>query len=240
MDADHYGTLGLDRYCTAAQVRAAYRVLAKQFHPDVNAESTGAAGRIQKLNAAYEILSDPVHRRAYDQALRGAESAAARGRSGKIQRNISHDVNLRIEDFLRGTSFDVVIRDPANPHGAEAYTLVVPAMTALGTRFRLPREAPFAGGHVVIRVRALPGGRYRARGSDLRIVLRITARRAAEGGTETLTGATGSLVRVEIPANVRRGEILKVRGEGLPKARGGRGDLLVRITYRPEVRVTRR
>jgi DnaJ-class molecular chaperone len=38
---------------------------------------------------------------------------------------------------------------------------------------------------------------------------------------------------------VKRGEIIRIAGEGMPKLRGGRGDLLVRISYRPEVRVTR-
>jgi DnaJ-class molecular chaperone len=44
---------------------------------------------------------------------------------------------------------------------------------------------------------------------------------------------------VTIPRGVGRGEILRIPGEGLPKPRGGRGDMLVRITYRPEVKITR-
>jgi DnaJ-class molecular chaperone len=47
------------------------------------------------------------------------------------------------------------------------------------------------------------------------------------------------MLRVRVPAGVKRGELVRVPGEGLPKARGGRGDLLVRITYRPDVRVSR-
>jgi DnaJ-class molecular chaperone len=47
------------------------------------------------------------------------------------------------------------------------------------------------------------------------------------------------MLRVYIPAGVSRGEVLRLAGQGLPKPRGGRGDLLVRITYRPEVRITR-
>jgi DnaJ-class molecular chaperone len=48
------------------------------------------------------------------------------------------------------------------------------------------------------------------------------------------------MLRIQIPAGVARGELLRIRGEGLPKPRGGRGDLLVKITYRPEVRIGRR
>jgi DnaJ-class molecular chaperone len=54
-----------------------------------------------------------------------------------------------------------------------------------------------------------------------------------------LRGLTGTMLRVQIPRQVARGEILRVTGEGLPRPRGGRGDLLVRIDYRVAVRITR-
>lgn len=237
---DHYATLGLDRRCTTAQIRSAYRLLSKRHHPDMNHGSEESLQRSQELNAAHEILSDPARRRAYDRELADDEMAAAPMRAGKIERTISQDANLRIEDFLRGATLEVRVNDPANPHGPETYQLVVPPDTAPGSRFRLPRSEPFAGGFVTIRVRALPGFRFKARGSDLRCDLRINARRAAQGGTEMMSGPTGAPLRVQIPAAVSRGEILRIAGEGLPKPRGGRGDLLVRVTYRPEVRITRR
>lgn len=113
-------------------------------------------------------------------------------------------------------------------------------MTAPGARFRFARSEAAGGGHVTVRVGAMPSARYRARGADLRTDLRINAARAADGGTETVQGPMGRMLRVEIPRHARRGEIVKVKGEGLPTGRGGRGDLLVQITYRPDVRVTRR
>ena len=91
----------------------------------------------------------------------------------------------------------------------------------------------------MVRVRARPDFRFKVRGSDLRCDLRINVRRAAEGGAESVRGATGNPVRVPISPGVARGEVIRIAGEGLPKARGGRGDLLVRIIYLPEVRVTR-
>ncbi|HSI13244.1 MAG TPA: DnaJ domain-containing protein [Chthoniobacter sp.] len=239
-DTDHYATLGLDRRCTLAQIRAAYRLLAKRHHPDVNGGSAQATEHAKALNAAHEVLSDSVRRRAYDRELSERE-AVGRPPAGaqKIERNISQDSNLRIEDFLRGTTLSVRVNDPANPDGPEVYDLVVPPETAPGTRFRLPRSGAFAGGFVQVRVKALPGFRFKARGSDLRCDLRIQSRRAEQGGTEMMPGPTGALIRVSIPAKVGRGAILRIPGEGLPKPRGGRGDLLVRITYRPEVRISR-
>ena len=239
-EINHYAVLGLDPDCTAAQIRAAYRFLAKQYHPDLNPGSPTAVTQTQAINVAHEILSDISRRAAYDRELAAAKKTSAPVRAAKAQQNISQDVNLRIEELLHGTTCEVRINDPGHPHGPEIYELTVPANTAPGTRFRLPRAEPFAGGFVRIRVRALPGFRLKARGSDLRCDLKINPQRAAQGGIEMLPGATGSLLRVPIPRGVARGEIVRISGEGLPKPRGGRGDLLVRIIYRPEVHISRR
>ena len=235
---DHYATLGLHRRCTAAQIRAAYRVLAKQLHPDVNGDTADAVARTQALNLAHETLSDPDRRRAYDHALADTEKVRTPARAGRIKRNLTQEVHLRLEEFLRGTTLEVRVNDPANAEGPEQYELVVPTLTAPGTRFRLPREGSFKGGFVLVKVKARPDFRFKPRASDLRCDLRITAQRAGQGGSEMVRGLTGT-VRVIIPSGVARGEILRIPGEGLPKTRGGRGDLLVRILYRPEVRITR-
>ena len=237
---NHYTALGLDRRCTLAQIRAAYRVLAKQHHPDLNPHSPAAVARTQELNAAHEILSDPERRAAYDRELDAAKkSSTAKTRAAKIQRNLSQDVNLRLEDFLHGTTREVRVNDPANPDGAELYELVVPPNIAPGTRFRLPRTGVFAGGFVQLRVKALPNFRFKVRGSDLRCDLKIKTERAVQGGVEMIPGLAGARLRVTIPRGVARGEIIRLTGEGLPKPRGGRGDLLVRIAYHVAVRVTR-
>ena len=237
-ETNHYVTLGLDRRCTDAQIKTAYRLLARQHHPDVNGGAVSAIAQTQALNAAHEILSDPERRRAYDAELAARTPKAAR-RSGRSERNITQEVNLRIEDFFRGITLEVRVNDPANPDGPEIYPLVVPPATAPGTRFRLPREGVFSGGFVRVRVKAQTSFRFKVRASDLRCDLRLKPERARQGGTEMIPGALGSLVRVPIPRNAARGEIVRVPGEGLPKAAGGRGDLLVRLMYRPEVRVTR-
>ena len=235
---DHYATLGLQRGCTSAEIRNAYRLLAKRLHPDLNGNSAEARLRTQELNAAYEVLSDTARRRAYDRERNDASRAAA-PRGSRIERNITEEVRLRIEEFLRGASVNVQVRDAANPEGVENYSVHIPAGTAPGTRLRLRRSGAMAGGYVIVRLKVLPGFRFKLRGSDLQCELRIDNRRATQGGTETLQGATGNSLRVQIPAGVRRGEIVRIPGEGMPKPRGGRGDLLVRMTYRPEVKVSR-
>ena len=238
-EPNYYATFGLDRQCTADQIRAAYRILAKQHHPDVNPSAPQAGARTRELNEAYETLSDPERRRAYDESLKTRRKPAGSTRAAKSDRNISQDIPLRIVELLRGTTLEVRVNDPGNPQGRETYPLTIPPETAPGTRFRVPREGAFAGGIVLVRVRVQPDFRFKARGPDLRCDLRINAQRATQGGTEMILGPTGTRLRVQIPPRVARGEILRIPGEGLPRTRGGRGDLLVRITYRPEVRIVR-
>jgi curved DNA-binding protein len=234
---DHYGVLGLSRDCTQVQIRDSYRVLARRFHPDLNRADPAAHERSQILNAAYETLSDPARRRAYDRELDAASQAAAPKRGARIERNIKEEVRLRIEDFIRGTTVNVAVKDPANADGAESYRVTIPALTAPGSRLRVPRRD--GEGFVELRLKASPGFRFKARGADLKTDLRISAERAKEGGTEMIERPTGGMIRISIPKRIKRGEVVRIAGEGMPKPHGGRGDLLVRVMYRPEVRVTR-
>ena len=133
----------------------------------------------------------------------------------------------------------VTVENPAELGRTETYQLIVPAMTPPGCRFRLLRADSVGGGFIQLHIRVLPGARFKVRGSDLRCDLRISAQRATAGGSETVTGPSGTRLRLEIPAGVKRGEVLRVPGEGLPKPRGGRGDLLVRVTYALAIRVSR-
>jgi len=236
---DHYATLGLHRRCTDAQIRAAYRTLARQHHPDVNGSSRDAVARTQELNAAYEILSDSARREAYDAELASAKKSPASSRTARPAGNITKEVHLGLLELIRGAKLDVHVNDPGNPGGAETYPLIIPPETAPGTRFKLSRNGTSGGGFVLVRVKARPDFRFKARGPDLRCDLKISSQRAQQGGTESVRGVNGNYLRVPIPKNISRGEIIRLPGEGLPKSRGGRGDLLVRIQYRPEIRITR-
>lgn len=63
----HYETLLVHATASSAAIRLAYRTLAQKYHPDKNPHDTErAAAHMQRLNAAYEVLSDPVQRAAYD------------------------------------------------------------------------------------------------------------------------------------------------------------------------------
>jgi DnaJ-class molecular chaperone len=69
-ETDHYELLGLDRNACPREITAAFRRLAKRWHPDVNSEhSKDATEQMQYIAAAYEVLRDPDRRAAYDRSL---------------------------------------------------------------------------------------------------------------------------------------------------------------------------
>jgi molecular chaperone DnaJ len=83
-DADHYAALGVAPGAEEGEIRAAFRRLAREYHPDVNPRPD-AAERFRSVVAAYEVLSDPATRRAYDrrrQAGPGAPPRAPRAAPG--------------------------------------------------------------------------------------------------------------------------------------------------------------
>ena len=64
-ERDLYSVLGVGRDATDAEIKRAFRRLAQQWHPDVNAEPE-AAERFKEINQAYQVLSDPQRRQSYD------------------------------------------------------------------------------------------------------------------------------------------------------------------------------
>jgi DnaJ-class molecular chaperone len=64
---DYYKTLGVDRKASAAQIKSAYRKLARKYHPDVNPNNKDAERQFKEINEAYQVLNDPEKRKKYDE-----------------------------------------------------------------------------------------------------------------------------------------------------------------------------
>jgi len=64
---DYYKTLGVDRKASDAEIKTAYRKLARKFHPDVNPNTKEAETKFKQINEAYQVISDPEKRKKYDE-----------------------------------------------------------------------------------------------------------------------------------------------------------------------------
>src|SRR6188472_891116 len=88
---DYYATLGVPRTATQADIKKAYRKLARKHHPDANKNDPAAEQRFKEVNEANEVLSDPEKRKLYDQLgsnweayqRAGAGAGAATGAPGQ-------------------------------------------------------------------------------------------------------------------------------------------------------------
>ncbi|MFL5673455.1 MAG: DnaJ domain-containing protein [Chloroflexota bacterium] len=77
---DPYKVLQVDREAEDEVIQAAYRRLARKYHPDL-AETPETAGRMSAINAAWEMIGDPTSRATYDRSRAGASTTEAAGRS---------------------------------------------------------------------------------------------------------------------------------------------------------------
>jgi molecular chaperone DnaJ len=109
-ESNHYNTLNVNPKATSAEIKQAYRRLAKRFHPDSKSE-TADPDKIIEVNAAYEVLSDPTRRRSYDQRLRFPQSqseywnrqqrAAYAQQQYKRHRQTAQNADLQLSQWLQ-------------------------------------------------------------------------------------------------------------------------------------------
>ncbi|HBA37568.1 MAG TPA: molecular chaperone DnaJ [Firmicutes bacterium] len=108
---DYYEVLGVDKSASDAEIKSAYRKLAKKYHPDVNKEE-GAAEKFKEIGEAYSVLGDEQKRKTYDQFgsaafEQGGAGAGGFGDFGGFGGFSSADVDLNdiFSDFLGGFGF---------------------------------------------------------------------------------------------------------------------------------------
>jgi DnaJ-class molecular chaperone len=132
MPADYYETLGVGRDANKAEVKTAFRKLARELHPDVNAHDPEAEEKFKAAAEAYEVLSDPEKRRAYDaygaEGLRGA--GAAQGGFGSVE---------DIFQAFFGSSFGFEVRRGPMRGQDLIHTVEISAIDAmLGAKIAIP------------------------------------------------------------------------------------------------------
>ncbi|QZN85526.1 DnaJ C-terminal domain-containing protein [Cellulomonas sp. C5510] len=218
LEKDFYAVLGVPKDADAAAIKKAYRKLARTMHPDHNPGDAVAEAKFKEVGEAYAVLSDPEQRQQYDQLRAMAGGARFRAGAG----------------------------DPGSAQAGGFEDLFGGVFTGGGSRVRFPQGgggaaggAGGAGGFEDLLGGLFGGGggfgqtRAARRGADLSAVTTLPFRQAVEGSTVAL-GVEGRTVKARIPAGVRDGQKIRLRGKGRPGEHGAPpGDLEVTVRVTP-------
>jgi curved DNA-binding protein len=206
---DYFKVLGVERGTDADGIKRAFRKLARQYHPDVNPGDASAEARFKEISEAYEVLSDPDKRRRYEQFGQYWNQVGGSGGAPGV------DV-----DFGRYGNFDDFINDLLGRFGGGA--------TAGSGGFGFSSGFPggfspgFAG-----------GGRSAKVDLDAEASISLPLADAFRGCERTLA-VNDERVQVRIPAGVKDGSRLRLKGKGnLQPGTGRRGDLYLTLRLQP-------
>jgi curved DNA-binding protein len=191
---DYYSILGIKKTAKEAEIKKAYRKLARKFHPDVNPNNAEAEKKFKEINEANEVLSNPENRKKYDkygkdwkhaEQFEKAESQQrSRGDGKQFQGGGGQFTDDDFSDFFNSMF-----------GGAQ------------GSSSR-------------------NSGRFK--GQDFRAELQLTLKEVYETHKRTLT-VNGKDIRLTIPAGVKNGQTIKIKGKGGPGMNGGPyGDLYIK------------
>jgi molecular chaperone DnaJ len=226
-EKDFYAVLGVKPEASADDIKKAYRKLARQHHPDANSGDANAERRFKEIGEAYAVLSDSEQRQQYD-AVRAMARGGARFSAGGPGGGPGG-----FEDLLGGL-FGATGGGAGRPGNVRFTTTPGGAAPNLEDLFGM-----FGGAGGYPGGAGYPGtGRMPRRGEDLAAETTLTFRQALEGALlslrveDPLTGPR--TVTARVPAGVRDGQKIRLRGKGHPGEPGGQdGDLVVTVHVEP-------
>jgi DnaJ-class molecular chaperone len=198
---DYYKVLGVAKTATEKEIKAAYRKLARKYHPDVNPGNKDAEARFKELNEANEVLSDKEKRKRYDQL--GANWASYQDGGG-------------------GSGFS------GFPGGFRVRTQGVDVEDLGGFSDFFKTFFGGGGGSGFEDLFARSRGRSAAP-VDTEVQVELTLDEVLNGAKRQLSISNGRRVDVRIPGGVREGSRVRVAGEGGGADGGPRGDLYLRV-----------
>jgi molecular chaperone DnaJ len=259
-ERDYYEVLGVQRGASAAQIKRAFRALARELHPDVSA-SPDTERQFREVAEAYEVLSDPERRATYDRL------GHAGLRRGGFEPTFAHFGNLADvfaaffgEDFLGGGA----TRQRASGRGADLQAMV-----------EIDLEEAFTGVAVTVPVEvAIPCERCGASGAEpgtakrecstcggVGVVRRVSQNVFGQFVQQRMCpecGGGGDVVEtpcvecngegrvvdrrrleVEVPPGIHDGQRIRIPGEGHAGLGGERGNAFVVVRVRPDPRFVR-
>lgn len=200
---DYYKVLGINKTATEADIKKAYRKLARKYHPDLNPDDEEAKKKFQQINEAQEVLSDPEKRKKYDQYGKDWAHADAfkqanqnRQGTGGFQGNAGQ--------YQQGSGFD-------------DYDFSDFFSSMFGG----------AGGGAAGAGPSSGRSRRGFKGQDIQATFPLSLKEAYTTHKQVFT-VNGKNIRITIPAGVEDGQVIRLAGHGAPGVNGGpAGDLFI-------------
>jgi curved DNA-binding protein len=210
---DYYEVLGVPKDADEKAIKAAYRKLARKYHPDVNPNKAEAETKFKEINEAYEVLSDKEKRTKYDQFGADWQRAQQTGHAGDFDWS-RYQGGQQQGGYTRYTTEDLQDLFGEGAPFSDFFTQLFGAKAAQAQ----PRAA---------------------RGRDIEQPVAVTLVEAYKGAVRRLKRSDGPTIEVKIPPGVDNGSRMRVKGQGMPGRRGQPGDLWIVITVEDDPRFVR-
>jgi len=200
LEKDFYKILGVDKSVSDAELKKVYRKLARTYHPDSNPGDTAAEARFKEISEAYSVLSDSAQRQEYDQ-IRAMAAGGPRFTAGGGG----------------ATGFEDIFGGMFGGGRPGAYAGGAPG--GFGDLFSglFGDQAGYSYGQPV-------------KGQDVNARITLDLATAVEGTTVSVETASGKKIQAKIPAGVKDGQKVRLRGKGQPSPNGGKpGDVIITV-----------
>ena len=206
MAGDPYQELGVSRGASADEIKKAFRKLAKDLHPDKNPGDKAAEDRFKRITAAFDLLGDAEKRAKFDRGEIDADGREQyRGFSGGGRGGGGFGQGGFGGGGARTTFDDIDLED------------------IFGGMFGGGGARPRGG-----------AARGPARGQDVRARLEISLEDSIQGSTRRIQFSDGRTLDVTIPKGADDGQVIRLKGQGVPSPRGGTaGDALIELKLAP-------
>ena len=258
IEKDFYKILGVTKGVSDADLKKAYRKLAKANHPDLHPGDQAAESRFKDISEAYDVLSDVTERREYDavRAMGGGARFQAGGRGsqgGGFEDVFSNFFGgggfpsggfggggfapQRGQDLTTSSSVDFI----DSIHGTnikltvsgKPLTLKVPAGIQDGQKLKLKgkgQPSPNGGqaGDLVVTIKVRPHPVFTRDGDNVRVVVPVTFAEAVLGAVISVPVLGGEPVKLKVAPGTPNGRTLRVKGKGV-QHESHQGDLLASV-----------
>ena len=255
---DYYKILGLETSRVSIdEIKTAYRLAAKKYHPDLNVGDNLAEERIKDINEAYRILSTPASKRKNDrvwnsknnvknyQKIKGknifnmflgdikepVKENIKREKESIKGENIETEIKVSLDDAFYGLEKKISLRTVEGK--MKTFSVKIPEGIRNGEKIRLIGQGKKGinggkNGDLLIKIDIEDNKVFKLYGCDLCTDLKLTPWEAALGTRIDLKTIDGE-TKIYIPQGVQSGEKIKIPSKGYKDGKGGRGDLVAEI-----------